>query len=215
MTNEMGVKHGVLFDLDGVLVDTEGTYSEFWSSIDSRYPTGVEGFSQVIKGMNLQEILGNYFASASVRAAVVNELASFQRAMRYDYFPGAMELVMALRDAGLATAVVTSSDQGKVDALCRQHNEFADLFDVIITGDIVTHAKPHPECYLLAARQLGCRPQDCFVFEDSINGLKAGMASGATVIGLTTTYPASAVAPLCHYVTNGLKGLTIEKMMML
>ena len=213
MADEKGMKRGALFDLDGVIIDTEGIYSGFWSAIDERFPTGVAHFSHIIKGMNLQEILGNYFPSPSVQTAVKQMLSDFQRNMRYEYFPGAMELVCQLHSAGFATAVVTSSDQKKMDALYLQHHEFTSMFDVIVTGDMVSHAKPHPQCYQLAAEKVGCRIEDCLVLEDSLNGLKAGLASGAKVVGLTTTYPADSVKPLCHCMVEGLHQLTVEKLM--
>lgn len=209
------VKHGALFDLDGVIIDTEGIYSGFWSAIDKRFPTGVENFARVIKGMNLQEILGNYFPDRQVCNEVKQMLADFQHGMRYDYFDGAMELVDALRSAGFTTCVVTSSDQRKMDALYAQHPDFTRHFDVIVTGDMVSRAKPHPECFLLAASMAGCKIENCYIFEDSINGLKAAMASGGKVVGLTTTYDADVVKPLCHTMTSGLNHLTVEELIRL
>ena len=99
-----------------------------------------------------------------------------------------------------------------MNELSKQHPEFVYSFDVIVTGDMVSHAKPHPECFLLAAHLAGCSIKDCFVFEDSMNGLKAGLASGAKVIGLTTTYEAVAVEPLCHLMINGLHELSVERL---
>lgn len=207
MTNDK--KRGALFDLDGVIIDTEGIYSGFWSAIDERFPTGIPHFAQSIKGMNLQEILGNHFPT-HVQAQVQQMLMQFQADMKYDYFPGAMDFVRMLRDNGFAVAIVTSSDQQKMNELYRQHHEFESTFDTVITGDMVTHAKPHPECYQLAARLIGADLDDCIVFEDSVNGLKAGLASGAKVVGLTTTYGPEVVRPLCHVMTGELSNLTLE-----
>ena len=208
-------RRAALFDLDGVIIDTEGIYSGFWSAIDERFPTGVGRFSQVIKGMNLQEILGNYFPVPEVQSQVKRMLIEFQTDMRYDIFPGAMELVKSLHEAGLATCVVTSSDHQKMQSLYRQHPEFPAAFDSIVTSDMVTHAKPHPECFQLAAHLVHCRIEDSFVFEDSLNGLKAGMASGAKVIGVCGTYPATMVQPLCHQMVSALKELNVDQLLQL
>lgn len=204
---------GALFDLDGVIIDTEGIYSSFWGAIDERYPTGVANFPQAIKGMNLQEILANYFPTAEIQAKVQKILDDFQREMRYEYFPDAMELVASLRKKGFTTCIVTSSDEKKMKHLATQHPDFKQAFDFFVTGDMVSHAKPHPECYLLAAKMANCDIKDCIVFEDSINGLKSGLASGAKVVGLTTTYGADVVEPLCHIMADNLKDVALEMLL--
>ena len=209
MINNTHHHRAALFDLDGVIIDTEGIYSGFWSAIDERFPTGIPHFAQAIKGMNLQEILGNHFPTP-IQPQVQQMLMEFQSDMKYEYFPGAMDFVRMLRNAGFAVAIVTSSDQHKMNELYRQHPDFEPTFDVIITGDMVTHAKPHPECYQLAARLACTELQDCIVFEDSVNGLKAGLASGAKVVGLTTTYSVDVVKPLCHVMVDSLSNLTLD-----
>ena len=87
-----------------------------------------------------------------------------------------------------------------------------NLFDTLVTADRITQGKPDPMCYLLAAKDLNVSPEDCIVFEDSFNGLKAGMASGATVIGLATTNSREDIAPLCHYVLDDFQGFTYDKL---
>lgn len=205
---------GVLFDLDGVLIDTESTYARFWTAIDERFPTGVRDFATSIKGSNLQEILAGHFAP-EVQPEVRAMLMNFQADMRYDYFPGAVELVESLRRAGVPVCVVTSSDQGKMDSLAAQHPEFNALFDAIVTGDMVAHAKPHPECFLLGARLIGRDIGRCVVVEDSLKGLEAGRASGARVVGLTTTYAPAMVQPLCHFMAADIGHLTLETLLAL
>lgn len=206
------LKRAALFDLDGVIIDTENIYSTFWGAIDKRFPTGIVNFAQAIKGMNLQEILGNHFP-AEIQDQVKEMLIQFQADMKYDYFPGAMDFVRMLSSAGFTVAIVTSSDQQKMNELYRQHPEFKSSFDVIVTGDMVSHAKPHPECYLLAAQMAECDIKDCIVFEDSINGLKAGLASGAKVVGLSTTYSAESVSPLCHLMVDHLCNLSLQSLL--
>lgn len=186
---------GVLFDLDGVLLDSEGQYSIFWRAMDERFPTGVEDFSNYIKGFHLARILG-YFANDEIREQIVQALVEFEKNMRFEFFPGAIALVKRLRDMGIPMAIVTSSDHKKMQALFSQHPEFPTLFDIIVTGDMVTRAKPDPDCFLLGAQRLGVDIKDCVVFEDSRNGLIAARASGARVIGIATTLSADIVAPL-------------------
>lgn len=201
---------GVLFDLDGVLLDSEGQYSIFWRSMEERFPTGVDDFSNYIKGFHLARIL-SYFARDEVREQIVQELVEFEKNMRFEFFPGALSFVKRLREAGIPMAIVTSSDHKKMKALFSQHPDFPALFEVIITGDMVTKAKPDPDCFLLGAKQLGIDIKDCVVFEDSRNGLMAARASGARVIGVATTLSADVVASLSDLTVHGVDELDVEQ----
>ena len=203
---------GVLFDLDGVLLDSEGQYTIFWQQMDEEHPTGIEDFASYIKGFHLNRILG-YFDNDEVRQQVLDALLEFERNMRFEFFPGALELVHQLRDAGIPMAIVTSSDRKKMQSLYSQHPEFPTLFDHIITGDMVTKAKPDPDCYMMGARMLGLDITDCIVMEDSRNGLLAGRASGAHVIGVASTLSYDAVRELSDITVNGVNELTVEDIM--
>lgn len=203
---------GVLFDLDGVLLDSEGQYSIFWKSMDEMYPTGIDNFAAFIKGFHLNRILG-YFADDDVREQVLGKLMDFEKNMRFEFFPGALEFVGKLREAGIPVVIVTSSDKTKMRSLAAQHPEFPTLFDHIITGDMVTKAKPDPECFLTGAQLIGLDIADCIVFEDSRNGLIAARDSGARVIGLTTTMSPEAVSPLCDMTIGAVNELSVTQML--
>lgn len=201
---------GILFDLDGVLLDSEGLYSIFWKQMDEQYPTGVADFDRYIKGFHLSRIL-NYFASDEIRQQVLDSLLAYERDMVFQFFPGAIAYVKRLRAAGIPMAIVTSSDRKKMQSLYRQHPEFPTLFDHVITGDMVTHAKPDPDCFLLGAKLLGIDIRDCIVVEDSRNGLLAGRASGARVIGVATTLSADAVNDLSDITVDSVSQLSVEQ----
>ena len=209
MTNQ---RRAVLFDLDGVLLDSEGQYSIFWGAMDETFPTGVPDFARYIKGFHLSRILG-YFGDDRERRQIMDSLVEFEGQMRYAFFPGALELVGQLRAAGLPMAIVTSSDHKKMASLYSQHPGFPQLFDKIITGDMVTRAKPDPDCFLLGARELGVDIKDCVVLEDSRNGLIAARASGAGVIGIATTLPAAEVEPLCDLMVHDVSQLTVNQLL--
>ena len=212
MTEKTEIKCGVLFDLDGVLLDSEGQYSIFWEQMDREYPTGIPEFASYIKGFHLTRIL-SYFANEEVRQQVLDKLQEFERQMRYEFFPGALDFVRRVRDAGIPMAIVTSSDHKKMQALYSQYPEFSTLFDKIITGDMVTKAKPDPDCFLMGARQLGVDIKDCIVFEDSRNGLIAGRASGALVVGISTTLDSETVSELSDLTLDAVENLTVERML--
>lgn len=206
------LKCAVLFDLDGVLLDSEGQYSIFWEQMDHEYPTGIQQFASFIKGFHLARIL-NYFENEDVRQQVLDKLLEFERHMNYEFFPGALEFVKELRLAGIPMAIVTSSDHKKMQALYSQYPEFPTLFDKIVTGDMVTKAKPDPDCFLMGARQLGVDIKDCIVFEDSRNGLIAGRESGALVIGISTTLDRDTVGQLSDLTLNAVEELSVERML--
>lgn len=205
-------KTAVLFDLDGVIINTEGQYTEFWTEIGKTYLPENPDFSSQIKGHTLTQILGAYFADETIARQVVAQLNDFETRMSYPYVEGSIDFVSELRKAGIPTAIVTSSNKAKMECLYQQHPEFSQLFDYIFTAENARRSKPAPDCYLDAAQALGLAAKDCFVFEDSISGLTAGHDSGATVIGLTTTNSAMRIAPLCQCVINDFTEITVAQM---
>lgn len=182
-----------LFDLDGVLIDSETLYTQFWKRVGERHHLPSPTFAYDIKGTTLNDILTTHFPDPMVRADVDRLLHDFENEIVYPVFPGALEFVDALRAAGLKTVIVTSSDSKKMGFLFRQHPDFPSHFDAIVTACDVTHSKPHPEPYLVGASKAGVKPSECLVFEDSYQGLESGRRAGCKVIGISTTNPASEV----------------------
>ena len=179
--------------MDGVLVDTESIYTEFWSDMDRRFPTGVAGFAQVIKGSTLTNILDTYFPDKSVQDRIVDMLKQHERDMRYRLFDGVAELLAALRQRGFRMAIVTSSNRAKMKHLFAQLPELEKAMDIVITDEDISRSKPDPEGYLLAAERLGIPAEECYIFEDSLNGLRAARAAGGVVVGVATTNPRKVV----------------------
>lgn len=204
---------GVLFDLDGVLVDSESQYTQFWNGMESVYPTGIPNYAIAIKGTTLTKILERY--PVEVRDDIVRRVNEFEDNMSFPLYPGVIDFLTELKSRGIPTAVVTSSDNMKMSKLYRQHPDFRNYFDSVIVGDMVSRSKPDPEGYILGAKSLGCDAADCFVFEDSIQGLQAGNASGATVIALATTYPPGELEGKAKAIISGFAAFTVDDMMAL
>lgn len=183
-----------LFDFDGVIVDTEDQYTEFWNDVSRRLLPSVPDLAFRLKGNTLLEALRTYFPSKEVQGEIVEGLARFQEHMRYPDIAGAPELVGALAAEGVATAVVTASDRRKMGAVYRQRPDIQKMFTRIFTSEDYDRSKPAPDCYIEAAHALRCEPEECIVAEDSINGLRAARASGAVVLALATTCPREEVA---------------------
>ncbi len=186
---DLNSRPGALFDLDGVLIDSEGIYTEFWSGIDAVYPTGINDFAHVIKGCTLPYILDTYFPEQEKQEHIKQLLEQHEQSMEYRLFDGVYDFVSALKKQGIPMAIVTSSTRLKMSHMIDQLPDFAALFTDIITSEDVSHGKPDPEGYLVGAQRIGIAPQNCVVFEDSINGLKAGRAAGAYVVAIATTNP--------------------------
>lgn len=206
-------KIGCLFDLDGVLIDSERMYTKIWEAIEQQWPTGVDNFAYKIKGTTLEDILDHYFPDEKVRAQVVKELYRLEGLMIYQPMPGAMELLDELGSRNIPVALVTSSNDLKMQHLWSDMPQLKEKFDVIITGDEVTHSKPNPEGYLTAARRLGVDPKRCVVFEDSLQGVKAGKSAGAFVVGVAGTLKAEDIAPYADIVVNGVKEVNVDKLL--
>lgn len=205
----------VLFDLDGVLVDSEGIYTEFWEEIDRRYPTGVKDFAHVIKGNTLARILGTYFPDESIRRAILVELKRQEEEMVYRLFPGVDRLVMSLKEASIPTAIVTSSNAAKMRHLFNAVPLLRDNIDIIITEEDVTNSKPNPEGYLKASERLGVDPSHAVVFEDSLAGIEAGRRAGAVVVGVATTNPRSTIENLADVTVNLASEMTADRILSL
>ena len=187
----------VLFDLDGVIVDTEGQYSLFWKQIGEEYMPGMPDFALAIKGRTLTQIYDTYFPDAADRAAITERLNAFERQMDFPYIAGAREFLEALQAQGVPTAIATSSNCDKMACLYARHPEIKNLVTAVLTAEDARRSKPAPDCYLAAAERLGADISSCIVFEDSPNGLAAGRASGAFVIGVCTSLAATEIEPLC------------------
>ena len=202
--NEM---KAALFDLDGVVFDTEPQYSVFWGAQCREFHPEHPGLEHEIKGQTLVQIYDAWFSGdlAEKQPMITERLNRFEQQMDYIYVPGFEEYIRELRGKGVKTAVVTSSNQPKMEAVYQSHPEFRSMVDAILTSEDFERSKPDPDCYLKAAQRLGVAVEDCVVFEDSFNGLKSGRAAGMYVVGLSTTNPAEAIRPLCDEVINDYK----------
>ena len=193
-----------LFDLDGVVFNTEPQYTVFWGAQCREFHPEHPGLEQEIKGMTLVQIYDAWFSGelSEKQALITERLNDYEAQMSYDYVAGFEAFIYALRSQGVKTAVVTSSNQPKMEAVYRSHPEFKGLFDAILTAEDFDRSKPDPDCYLKAAGRFGIAPEHCVVFEDSFNGLKSGRAAGMYVVGLATTNPTDAIRPLCDEVIS-------------
>ena len=180
----------ILYDMDGLLLDTENFYTDVTQQIVSRYG---KNFDWSIKS----QMLGRpAFESARTLVRVLElpiqpedylserEALLNQRFQEAEAMPGAIELTQRMKMAGVPQAVATSSTKESYTLKTTKHqNWFAD-FDAIVTGDHpnVQNGKPAPDIFLVAARKLGVAPNECLVFEDAPAGVEAARAAGMRVV---------------------------------
>lgn len=206
-------KVGFLFDLDGVLIDSESEYTKIWQQVNREFPSGVENLETVIKGCTLEKILAEYYPDPEMGKKVTERLYELEGRMKYDWKPGAKALLEKLRESGIPAALVTSSNDDKMKHLDEEIPYLRDYFKHIVTADQITHSKPHPEGYLLGADKIGRDINHCAVVEDSLQGVKAGKASGAFVIGNAGTLPEDVIRPYSDITVASLEELDLQTLL--
>ena len=201
-----------LFDLDGVVFDTEPQYTVFWGSQCRLYHPEHPGLEHEIKGSTLTQIYDRWFSGplADEQPVITARLNAFEAQMSYEYIDGFEALIADLHRHGVKTAVVTSSNQPKMESVYRYQKSFKQLFDAILTSEDFDRSKPDPDCYLKAAQRLGAQTDECIVFEDSFNGLRSGRAAQMAVVGLATTNPVEAIKPLSDMQISDYRGVDYD-----
>lgn len=202
-----------LFDLDGVVFDTEPQYTTFWGAQCREFHPERPGLENEIKGQTLTQIYDRLFSGdlQKMQAVVTERLNEFEKQMRFEYIEGFEDLIANLKRNNVKTAVVTSSNEQKMKTVYERRPEFKQLFDAILTAEDFSKSKPDPDCYLKAAQRLGVLPSECVVFEDSFNGLKSGKAANMAIVGLATTNSAEAISPYSNLVVSDYQNLGFKE----
>ena len=214
-----------LFDLDGVVFDTESQYTIFWGGEGRKYHPEMPDFAQKIKGQTLVQIYDKYFSSPEVfleageeadvaagQRRITERLNRFEQQMDYVYIDGFEDFVKDLKAHGVKCAVVTSSNLPKMENVYARHPEFLTYFDRVLTSEDFAKSKPDPDCYLKAAQAFGVEPVECAGFEDSFNGLKSVRAAGACVVGLATTNSREAIREYSDLVIDNYVSFSFQQL---
>lgn len=203
----------VLWDMDGTLVDTEPYWMEAETPLVERFG-GTWSHEQALGlvGLGLEDS-ARIFQDAGVRmgiADIIDHLTDDvmgQLATKgVPFRPGARALLASLREAGIPTALVTMSMRRMAESVVDLID--FDAFDLIIAGDDATRPKPFPDPYLQACEALGVAPADTVALEDSPNGLRSAVASGAAVIGVPLMVSVEGAG--AHAIWSTLEGRTVE-----
>jgi len=204
-------KYTLLFDFDGVIMDTEGQYSKFWDAVGQKY-LNLENFGMKIKGQSMKRIRFMYFSDCpEIGDKIVDDIMSYEEKLSYYYINGAEEFIKEASQKNVNIAVVTSSNDMKMNNVYAAHPELKDYFHYFITANQITKSKPNPECFLLGMKMFNAIPSRTIIFEDSIYGLTAARKSGAFVVGLATTYTKEEIEPLSDLVINDFTNTSVEE----
>ena len=195
----------VLFDLDGTLIDSEYFHYECWNEIledygiQLAYPDWLKNYAGIPLPQNAKNLLTKYQINAALEDVVKRrEALTLERLKTKDVglMPYALVMIKFLYERKLLLAIVTSSPREDVEAIF-DRNGLRDYFTLIITRSDVVQNKPDPEGYLKCCAALGQKKEECIVFEDTLNGIKAAKAAGLRCIAIQSNlevHPSLAIA---------------------
>ncbi len=188
---------GILFDMDGVLVDSEEYICR--ASVEMFRERGIkvmpEDFTPFVgMGENryIGGVAGKYGLKVDIDAVKARTYEIYETLVAGNLraLPGALDFIGGCRGAGLRLALATSTDRIKMEINLREIGLSRSDFDAVINGLEVENKKPFPDIYLLAAERIGLRPSECLVAEDAVSGVRAAKAAGCKCLALLTTFTA-------------------------
>lgn len=185
----------VIFDMDGVLIDSEPFIREAAVKMFAEHGVTVQPEDFLpFTGAGEDRFIGGVAEKYDFQLDPVRD-----KDRTYEFYgeivrgklhplPGVHEFIERARAKGLKLAVASAADRVKVEINLSEMGISHDTFDAVITGSDVTHKKPDPEIFLTAAAKMGVEPADCLVCEDAVNGVKAAKAAGMRCLGITTSF---------------------------
>lgn len=210
----MAIK-AVIFDMDGVITDSEPLHTEAFGTILDKY--GVKRTPEVIeKIIGLTEI-DEWVYYKQIFPQIIDNVETLiekkQKAYvklgkEIKFFPGFKELFSEIKKNNFKIALTTSNRVFYINY--QLPKEIINSFDAIISGNDITKGKPYPEPYAKTINKLNLNPNECIVIEDSVNGIKSAKAAGAYCIAVTNTFPKEKLQE-ADLIINSLTELTIDK----
>ena len=214
------MKRGAIFDMDGTLFDTEKLYRQAWLDIAGEF--GVEKNYELptaISGTNLGEeslrIIKKFYPNIDAEAYLARVLVEVRAAAEknLELMAGVEEILKFFKAANVKMAVASSAPVAAIEKNLTRSN-LRGYFEVLVGGDKVKRGKPAPDIFLLAAEELNLEPNDCYIFEDSFNGIRSAAASGGAAIMIPdTVQPTDDIRRICAAVFPNLNEarLAIER----
>lgn len=210
----------VIFDMDGVIVDTNPHHRIAWREYYQRYGKTLsdEDFVQHVSGKHNDDILSHLFAGQALSPDEAKRLAHEKEALFRELYehditpvPGLVPFLQSLKAANIRTAVATSAPIENLDFVMDALG-IRSYFDVLLNESMVSHPKPDPEIYQKAMSLLGVEPGDSVIFEDSMTGIQAAKAAGALVVGMATTQSPDELWPFVDDVAHDFTNMNVDRL---
>ena len=189
---------GVLFDLDGVLVDSESfickaaimMFDELGLKVK---PVDFHPFVGTGENMYLGGVAESYGLKPDIERIKARTYEIYREIVKGNLspLPGAHEFISVCREKGFKLALATSTDWIKMEINLKEIGLSPDTFQSVVTGLDVENKKPFPDIYMKAAANLGLIPSECLVVEDAVSGIKAGKSAGCRCLAVTTSFDAA------------------------
>jgi HAD superfamily hydrolase (TIGR01509 family) len=195
---------GAVFDMDGLLIDTEKLYLKYWKQAAAEYGYtmldehvfAIRSLARKYSVPKLKGIFGDDFPTEDIRKLRTELINRDIEENGIRLKKGMRELMRFLHENNIKTAVATATNRERTMLYLGKINA-ENLFDAIICGDMVENGKPQPDIYLTAAKCLGLPPQMCAAFEDSPNGIRSAYAAGCKAVMIPDlTQPDDEIMPL-------------------
>jgi len=187
------VKKGAIFDMDGLLFDTERLFQDGWVEMARRFGQAPHpNFSAAVAGTSgagMLAVIRRYYPEVDPLAFQAECISYAEEILNKGIpeRPGMREILKFFRNNGVKIAIASGSGREMVLNNLRRTG-IEGYFDAVVSANDVTRGKPEPDIFLLAAQRLGCNPEECYVFEDGINGVRAGIAAGCATIMIPDLY---------------------------
>lgn len=198
------MKHGAIFDMDGTLFDTEKLYRQAWLDVASEFgeeknyelPTAISGTNL---GEESYKVIRRFYPNIDAEAYLARVLVEVRAAaeQNLELMTGVREILDFFKSTGVAMAVASSAPVAVIEKNLTRAN-LRGYFKVLVGGDLVKNGKPAPDIFLLAAEKLNLASEDCYIFEDSLNGIRAAASAGGAAIMIPdTVQPTEDIKKIC------------------
>lgn len=198
------MRRGAIFDMDGTLFNTEKFYAQAWLDVAEEF--GEErnpDVARAVSGTNLdfytRQVIKKFYPNIDAEAYIarVLEIARKVPEKGLELMAGVEEILAFFKAADVRMAVASSAPVYVIEQNLERSN-LRGYFEALVGGDSVVNGKPAPDIFLLAAKRLNLAPNDCYIFEDSFNGIRAAAASGGVAIMIPdTVQPTEEIKKLC------------------
>lgn len=199
----------VVFDMDGVIVDTNPHHEKAFLAFFRQYNLSIDDtdFAKHMYGKHNSYIMSHFFGrniqGEELQVLEDEKEAMFREIYReiVDPISGFIPFLKRLKEAGLRTGVATSAPRANLELITTSLNLTSSMESMLASEDVKKH-KPDPEIYLKSAYHLGVPTEQCLVFEDSFSGITAARAAGAKVVGVLTSHQPDELPPCDHYIRD-------------